>query len=135
MGRSRRYLANAFVLTAFGYSAPDSDAEAVELMKRGWGKPETRAYEQTELVNREPDDQLRRKYQPFIHSSHYDVVDDFYNSWIARHPRRSCEAVWAETQELAILDKSRVGFPSDWDELYTMLQPKIIAEKSAETEE
>jgi len=44
-------LSNAYVFTIFGYSAPQSDVEAIELLKKGWGRPERRELEQVEIID------------------------------------------------------------------------------------
>ena len=90
----RAYLKHAFWLTVFGYSAPETDVEAVDLLKEGWGDPAERNMEQTEIINRPGSnhDELHDKWQPFIHSRHFEIHDSFYESWTANHPRRSGEA-------------------------------------------
>ena len=90
----KHFLAGCFMFTIFGYSAPVTDVEAVALLKEGWGEVTKRAMEQTEIIGRPGSDEgeLRRKWDPFIHTHHYDVFDDFFDSWMAGHPRRTGEA-------------------------------------------
>ena len=90
----RVWLENCLTFTVFGYSAPVTDREAIDLLKGGWGKTSDREIEQTEIINRPGADraQLRETWDPFIHTHHYEVLDSFYDSSIARHPRRSVEA-------------------------------------------
>jgi hypothetical protein len=49
----RAYLEACFVLTIFGYSAPTTDVEAMQLLKDGWGPVSDRNMEQTEMINRQ----------------------------------------------------------------------------------
>jgi hypothetical protein len=101
-------LRNAFVFTIFGYSAPESDVEAIELLRKGWGRAETRELEQVEIIDLKGDDELREKWDAFILEHHYDTEKSFYDSWAGRHPRRSCDAVWRQVMELEFLDDNRI---------------------------
>jgi hypothetical protein len=92
----RLVLKRAFVLTIFGYGAPASDVEAVELLKDAWGEARTRNLEEIEIIDIKSDEELRRTWSPFIHTHHYRTTDDYYKSFIANHPRRTCEAMFAE---------------------------------------
>lgn len=86
------YLKSAFMITIFGYSAPQSDASAIDLMKSAWGDVNERVMEQTELIDIRSEDDLCRTWEPFIHTHHYEIHSSFYDSWIANHPRRTGEA-------------------------------------------
>lgn len=87
-------LKHAFALTIFGYGAPGSDIGAINLMKEGWGPPEKREFEETEIIDVLPEDLLRERWRPFIFSGHSNIVKDIFESFIAIHPRRTCEAYW-----------------------------------------
>ena len=93
----RRYLHKCFIFTVFGYSAPKTDVEAVALLKEGWGELSERQFEQVEIIDRPDADEedLRRTWEPFIHTHHYDVFGSFYDSSLANHPRRTCEATFS----------------------------------------
>lgn len=84
----------AFAVTIFGYSAPDSDAGAIELMKQGWGPRDDRKFEETELIDILDEELLRERWSPFTFPGHGHAVKDFFSSFIATHPRRTCEAYW-----------------------------------------
>ena len=96
-------LRGAFVFTIFGYGAPQSDVEAIDLLKEAWRKAGTRELEQVEMIDIKNADDLRETWDPFIVEHHYDTEMSFYESWIARHPRRSCDAVWRQIMELEFL--------------------------------
>jgi hypothetical protein len=104
----QRALSHAYVFTIFGYSAPQSDIEAIELLKKGWGKPEARELEQVEIIDIKPEEELREAWDPFILEHHYDTENSFYDSWIARHPRRTCDAVWRQTMEVEFLEDNSI---------------------------
>jgi hypothetical protein len=118
----REYLKACFMLTMFGYSAPTTDVEAIDLLKAGWGKPSERNMEQTEIINR-PDadqDELRQKWRPFIHTHHYEVHGSFYDSWLGNHPRRSGEAYWNQYWEAKFIDNHPV--PRDTTNLSELVE-------------
>lgn len=83
---------NAFMITIFGYSGPKTDQEAVSAMSEAWGNVHDRAMEQTAFITLQTDDDVSGAWDQFIHTHHYEVQSDFYNSWIANHPRRTGEA-------------------------------------------
>lgn len=87
-------LQHAFILTIFGYAAPVSDREAISIMKEAWWKVRDRKIEQIELINIVPREELLTSWGAFLTRDHYEVRTSFYQSWCARHPRRSCEACW-----------------------------------------
>ncbi len=97
----RFFLKGCFMLTIFGYSAPKTDAEAIQLLKDGWGPVNDRNMEQTEVINKpgSDHDSLRKTWDDFIHTHHYEIHDSFYESFIAKHPRRSGEAYWNQYYE------------------------------------
>jgi hypothetical protein len=78
----RNFLGVCFMFTIFGYRAPVTDVEAIALLKEAWGDVSDRAMEQTEIIGRPGSDfdQLREKWDPFIYTHHYDILDDFFNS-------------------------------------------------------
>ncbi|NCC22577.1 MAG: hypothetical protein EOM26_08950 [Alphaproteobacteria bacterium] len=100
------FLKSAYLITIFGYGAPSSDLEAVDLMKKAWGHTYDRALEQTEIIDIRDSDELADLWSPFIHSHHYDVCADFDESWLAKHPRRTCEAAWQQYMECQFLNQN-----------------------------
>ncbi|MGD0038776.1 MAG: hypothetical protein ABSC53_15930 [Bacteroidota bacterium] len=113
------HLKNAFMLSLFGYGAPKSDAAAIELLKNAWGTPDDRFMEQIEIINVLPEDELVTTWEPFIHSHHYKVTDDFYSSWLAKHPRRTGEAYINQFVEAMFIEDNPIprnaGFEELWD--------------------
>jgi len=93
--RIQSYLRNAYIVTIFGYSAPSTDIEAVNLLLNAWGGGEVRTMEEIEIIDLKPEDELEKKWKPFICSSHFQVYSSFYDSILAKTPRRSVEALFA----------------------------------------
>lgn len=113
------YLMNhAFMLTIFGYGAPISDVSAVELLKQAWGDKVKRSMEQTEIIDVRNSDDLRITWKPFMHTHHYEIHNDFYNSWIANHPRRTGEAYLNQYYKAKFIENNpiprSVPFPELW---------------------
>ena len=97
------FLEGAYQLTFFGYGAPSSDVEAVSLMKDAWGNIANRELEQTEIIDIRDEDELAELWSPFIHTHHYQVHASFGTTWLAKHPRRTCEAAWQQFMECQFL--------------------------------
>ena len=114
----RTALKNAYLLTIFGYGAPQSDVEAIRLMKEAWGSVATRNLEQVEIIDIKSEEDLSATWQDFIHTHHYRVRGDFYDSCIANFPRRTCEAEWNASMECRFLSLNpiprSVGFDGLW---------------------
>lgn len=79
-------------VTIFGYSAPVSDLAAMELMKQAWGTPEKRNLEQFELIDIRPEEEVRCAWDSFIHTHHYDYCTSYFESSMAKCPRRTNES-------------------------------------------
>jgi hypothetical protein len=87
----RRYLSKAYILTIFGYSAPTSDIEAMELLSSFWGDAQKRKLKEIEIIDIKNDEELRETWRLFIHTHHYTIKKSFFNSMLAMFPRRTCE--------------------------------------------
>jgi len=122
------YLKQAWAVTIFGYSAPKTDIEAIDIMKKAWGNIEERNFEQIEIIDIQEEEQFIETWSPFIHTHHYDVHQSFYDSIIAKFPRRSGEALWAQLMEVKWLDPKEYPIDKDFYELYQTIMPKLIAE-------
>ena len=81
----------AFHLTIFGYSGPATDYKAKELLLDGWKRTPMRDFSHVEIVDVGDGDGLRRNWRAFIPFHHDMVVRSFWESTIARWPRRTAE--------------------------------------------
>lgn len=93
-GAARELFKEALVLTIFGYSAPGSDSDAVELLKSAWMARSGREFEHVEIVDIVSESTLAKRWSSFTPTLHLNTRKNFCASWIARWPRRSREAVW-----------------------------------------
>lgn len=124
----RKYLRNAYMLTIFGYGAPKSDREAVSLMKDAWGAPAIKNLEQIEMIDVKSKAQLAETWSDFIHTHHYQTSSNFEDSWIATHPRRTCEMMWKQLMECRFVNKNSMPRDAGWTELKTWVEPLLDAE-------
>lgn len=120
-----KVLERAAMVTIFGYGRPTSDVEAISLLKKGWGNPLDRSREQVEIIDRKDRDEkeLRNTWASLIHTHHYDIRKDFYESWIAKHPRRSVEAFSGQHIENRLdtfsrYPKKTIPTTTDFEELW-----------------
>ncbi len=123
-------LKHAFILTIFGYGAPETDIAAVELMNEAWGDPEKRFLETIEIIDILNNHELRQRWKKFIHTHHYLTTNSFFESLLAKHPRRSCDAL----SQTVRYGRYREGNPfpmfSRLEELWEWLQPLLSVEEN-----
>ena len=118
------------MFTIFGYSAPKSDTEAIRLMKEAWGETHKRELEEVEIISTKDEDELRKTWDEFIHTHHYTVHDNFYESFISKHPRRTCEAMWNQLMECKFISDNDLPKDLTFPDLYSWLQPLLDIEKA-----
>lgn len=87
------WFSNAFTITIFGYSAPTTDLEAVDLLKKGWFKTSGRQFEHIEVIDILCADVIYEKWNEFTPTHHLAYQKNFKNSRLWRWPRRSCESL------------------------------------------
>ena len=90
---ARYFFAEAFVLTIFGYSAPVSDADAVDLLRSGWMERSDRKIEHVEIVDVVSSSVLYERWRGFTPTGHLKPIRSIWDSWIMMHPRRSVEGL------------------------------------------
>ena len=91
---ARQIFAEALVLTIFGYSAPSSDQDAVNLLETAWKKRSDRKLEHVEIVDIVNNSTLYEKWKSFTPTFHLCMRKSFFETFISNWPRRSREAVW-----------------------------------------
>ncbi|MDX9859208.1 MAG: hypothetical protein RBT76_15595 [candidate division Zixibacteria bacterium] len=124
------YLKEAYIVTIFGYSAPVSDVEAMQLMTKALAESRVRDLNQIEIIDIQPEDRLRQSWEPFIVGDHYQIFNDFYESFIANHPRRTCEAMWQQLEEIQYLDSRPIPQESGWQALRDWFAPLVEIERA-----
>lgn len=121
-------------VTVFGYSAPKTDVEAIELLQNAWGNVNQRTMEEFEFIDIQEENKLLKSWKTFVHTHHYHYCNDYFDSSLAIHPRRTVESYhhWAMpiNPNQAFQDGNPV--PNDFktlDELWEWHKPLIEAEK------
>lgn len=124
---------NAFMLTIFGYGAPKSDVSAVDLLKTAWGNKNKydRNLEQTEIIDIKPESELHDTWEPFIHTHHYNAHSNFFDSWIAKHPRRTGEAYLNQYIDAMFIEDNPAPKTESFDELWDWFDTLHKVEKVA----
>jgi hypothetical protein len=123
---------NAFMVTFFGYGAPQSDRGAVDLLREAWGGWQQREMEQIEFIDIKGENELLDTWQPFVHTHHYDAHTNFYDSWIAQHPRRTGEAYKSQYLDVRFIENNPVPRTSDLRALWAWFRPLVAAEAAAQ---
>lgn len=124
----RYFLQRAAFFTIFGYGAPRSDSEAVQAIKAAWGTPEERQFEEIEIIDIREKESLRRSWAALIHTHHYDVWPDYFDSWLARHPRRGIDQYVRQYLEAQFIDENPVPRDVSLEELATWFDHLIAKE-------
>lgn len=117
------------MLSIFGYSAPSTDKEAVALLKKAWGDLDSRQLEEVSVIDIISEDEMLDKWNAFIYSHHYRYTNDFYNSYLGKFPRRTCETIFA-TFMMNLPANDTKGFHEgmSWDDVSNILNELLIEE-------
>ena len=113
-------LRHTFMLTVFGYSAPTTDTAALDLMKTAWDDNKIRNLEETVFIvdPTQKDERVKNSWKPFVHSHHYEIKHDFYESFLANHPRRTGDAFYNQFLMAKFISDNpiprNIGFPELW---------------------
>lgn len=126
-------LRSAFMVSIFGYRAPTSDQSAMDLLKKAWGRWEERELEQIEIIDKREENDLLDAWSDFIHTHHYEVYKDFYESWIVNHPRRTGEAWWNQYMESLYIEDNPLPSDTPFPLLWQWFKSLLDAENYAKT--
>lgn len=127
----KRGFSKAFMITIFGYSGPKTDKEAIAAMSQAWGKPLEREMEQTAFITRQSENEINDAWDAFIHTHHYEVQSDFYDSWIANHPRRTGEAYLSQYLDAEFIENNPIPRKAGFSELHEWFGQFKGAEEAA----
>lgn len=105
------YIQDAYLITIFGYSAPQTDIEARNLMLEVWKKNEVTDFALFCLIDIKSKKEIKKNWKDFIVRDNYMISKNFHDSYIAIHPRRSCEAYAMATLQQSPWKENR--FPKD----------------------
>lgn len=94
----KNHLSKAYVVTIFGYSAPKTDVEAIDMLKDAWGNIDKRNMEDFEFIDIQNEDALIATWKKFVHTHHYTYTTSYFESSLAKFPRRTTEELFDRTQ-------------------------------------
>lgn len=121
----RNKLKIAYFLTIFGYSAPLSDVDAINLMLRIWKDNLSLELAQIDIIDKKPKDELKNTWSKFIVRQHFGICNDFFDSYQARYPRRSCDALAAATLMLNPWKRNKFPKFETIAELHKWIEPLL----------
>ena len=92
-------LPRAFQLTIFGYSGPQTDYQAKKLLRDAWGASAidgssmspTREFSHLEVIDIVTESELYKRWEDLIPRDHLMPTNAFWDSTIAKWPRRTAE--------------------------------------------
>ena len=111
--QAKIFVKEAVTLTIFGYGAPTLDAEAVGLLKTAWMQLSNRMIEHVEIIDIASTKELHERWEQFAPSHHITCRQKFEESWIAKYPRRSREAVWILANDAVSCECFPLKFKND----------------------
>ena len=122
------------LVTVFGYGAPDTDVEAVNLLDEAYGGKNARNMEQFEIIDIQDEDTVVKRWDKFIHSHHYDYGTDYFDSSLAHNPRRTSESYFQHIMPMTPAEAFSESNPvpnniSTMEELWEWHRPLIEAEE------
>lgn len=126
------YLNDAAMLTIFGYGAPKNDVKAFDMMKKSWGLVKTRSMEEIEIIDIKSEEDLVNTWDPFIHSDHYQICNDFFDSWIIKHPRRTIEAYFSQYYDAKYIEDNKIPIFNSHSDLWNWYSELINVEKTSQ---
>lgn len=91
---AEHFFKNAFTITIFGYGAPVSDVDAVELLRIAWFNRSDRKMEHVEIIDTADNNILTKRWSSFAPTNHYHIETSLSQSRLLQWPRRSCESLF-----------------------------------------
>jgi len=126
------FLEKAYIVTIFGYSAPETDVAAREIMMDVWRKNTTRELAEIEIIDLKSKRELLKTWGDFIIRQHYGIIDNFRKSYLWRYPRRSCDAFAGATLQQEPWHENPFPEPHNLNELQTWVKSLIDEEREVE---
>jgi hypothetical protein len=126
----QRHVKYAYFFTVFGYSAPVTDIEARRLLLEVWKENEVKDYALIEVVDIKSREEVKENWADFIVRENYAVYNCFFDTYMATHPRRSCDAYAMATLQQEPWEDNPFIRPSTLAELQEWILP-LVAEESA----
>lgn len=116
-----QYINDSYMITIFGYSAPKSDKNAIDLMKKAWGDKNKRKFEEISIIDIVEKEEVKKNWEEFIYNNHFKYCTSFFDSYLAYFPRKTCESV-LEMKSYNFLPRTTNKYSEgmSWEELKTI---------------
>lgn len=129
----REKLNYAYLLTIYGYSAPVTDIDAKNLMLEVWKENKTLELAQVEIIDIKQERKLRKTWNDFLFSHHYNIIESIEHSCLWNHPRRSCDAFAAANLQCTPWPDNKYPKFKSIDDLHDWLKPLLEEKRFEET--
>ncbi len=121
-------------VTIYGYGAPETDKEAMNIMLEAWGGGKVRRMESFEIIDVREEKDVVRPWKKFINDYDYEFTTDFFQSSLAYNPRRSSESFFQHTEPLTVDEAFSESNPvpssfKTLQEMWDWYKPLIDAEE------
>ena len=126
----RSHLNYAYMFTIFGYSAPTTDIDAKELMLSVWKNNKTLELAEVEIIDTKSEKEIIKTWKDFTFSHHYQIHKSFFDSYLARFPRRSCDAFAESSLMCKFLEENKFPKFENIEEMHKWIKPLIEEEES-----
>jgi hypothetical protein len=93
------YLDEAYFITVFGYSAPYTDIDARSRIIDHIANNRRKGILQVELIDLKSDELSKTTFKDIYANHHCSLLGNFDQSWLSKHPRFSCEALYEATMQ------------------------------------
>ncbi len=124
----KNVLSRAYIVTIFGYSAPESDIEAKNIFINARTESPLLEQGEIEIINTEDRIKIEETWKNLFFSRNYCIFNKLESSWILKHPRRSCDAMAsAYLQQKPIKENPFLDFKTI-KEMYDFIKPLITEE-------
>lgn len=119
------------MVTIFGYGAPKTDVAAIDALRQAWGSAASREMEEFEIIDIRDEAELESAWSPFIHTHHFRIHTDVYDSWILNYPRRTGEAYINQFINALFIEDNPIPRHVDLNDFHKWLEPLFQVEDSA----
>jgi len=124
----RRHIRRAYIMTIFGYSAPATDVEAIELMLEVWKNNTTKSFSMIHIIDIKDEKEVEKSWKDFTTWS-FSVIQRLQEEYLFRHPRRSCDAFAMATLQQCPWQENRFPEFKTLSELHNWIKPLIKEEE------
>lgn len=121
-------LGRAYIITIFGYSAPVSDIEAKTILLDNYRNSKHLELSEIEIINNSDRNKIEETWSNMVYSHHYCIFDKLEDSYILKHPRRSCDAHASAYLQCDPVKENPFPEYDNFDDIYNFIDPLILEE-------